>query len=632
MTEDNNKKDERRENNVSSFADGTNQEQNQNLTPNQEQNLNRQQFNQNLDNMGTGILEKTGVPKPIAQAAVKTKGGPLSPGNMPATRMMSSKVRNKVADAKSKFAKPNSNGADRTSLAKHQAMRKTVNKESDSSIPSSSSLPNKNAGLEKKDDNNNNVKDNKPKLSSKLGKLSSLKDGLLGGNKGSGKEAKKAARKKKLLNLFIKGLPWTLLVPVVLLGALFLIVIIAAIFFNDDNKASATEATYTNKLYKNTKCDKITLDGKEMNFEDYIAGVVSIENGRADLEARKAQAVAARTYALRYTDDCKKPITNSQSAQTYVTPSEAGIEAANATSGEIMLDENGNYHPANYSSYPSSSPTKFPAYPACTAPQCNGSSCTVKMYRIKDSSNVTGFDFTMPVKNNIYTMVNGDQIDLTAQSGFCYGMSQYGADYLSGQGKDYIEILSTFYDFAIQETSEKVASDSNTNASYWKQTDPKWANDTTLGGQTIGAYGCLATSITIQIAKSNAPLSSEFTNKYKELNPGTAIAFMNSKGAFGSGGLMNNTNAGSFIAPKFQLDKSAETTMTTNDAIKLIDEGCYLVASVTGNYVRSTHWVAIDSVKTKNKKDLYMFDPGSDETKLYNRYNSVNAYKCYKVK
>ena len=625
MTEDNNEKDERRENNVSSFADGTNQEQNQNLTPRQERNLNRKQFNQNLDNMGAGILEKTGVPKPIAQAAVKTKGGPLSPGNMPAARMMSSKVRNKVADAKSKFAKPNSNGADRTLLAKHQAMEKTVNKESDSSIPSSSSLPNKNEEIEKKDDNNNNVKNNKNQLPGKLGKLAALKDGF-SNFLSNGKELAKSGLKK----LFISGLPLTIIIPFSLIMVLFLIILIAAV--SSDNESSATDATYTNKLYKNTKCDKITLDGKEMNFEDYIAGVVSIENGRADLEARKAQAVAARTYALRYTDDCKKPITNSQSAQTYTTPSEAGIEAANATSGEIMLDENGKYHPANYSSYPSSSPTKWYSYPACTAPQCNGSSCTVKMYRIKDSSNVTGFDFTMPAKNNIYTMVNGDQIDLTAQSGFCYGMSQYGADYLSGQGKDYIEILSTFYDFAIQETSEQVASDSNTNASYWKQTDPKWANDTTLGGQTIGAYGCLATSITIQIAKSNAPLSSEFTKKYKELNPGTAIAFMNSKGAFGSGGLMNNTNAGSFIAPKFQLDKSAETTMTTNDAIKLIDEGCYLVASVTGNYVRSTHWVAIDSVKTKNKNDLYMFDPGSDETKLYNRYNSVNAYKCYKVK
>ena len=632
MTEDNNEKNERRENNVSSFADGTNQEQDQNLTPEQEKNLNRKQFNQNLDNMGAGILEKTGVPKPIAQAAVKTKGGPFSPGNMPAARMMSSKARNKVADAKSKFAKPNSNGADRTSLAKHQAMDKTVNKESDSSIPSSSSLPNKNEGLEKKDDNNNNVKDNKPKLPGKLGKLAALKDGLSGGNKESEKEAKKEEIKKQLLNFFIKGLPTTLLIPIAFFAVIFLVILIAPLFFDDNNKASATNAAYTNNLYKSTKCDKIVLDGKELNFEDYIAGVVTQENGGADTEALKAQAVTARTFALRLTDDCKKSISNSTNAQAYSsTPSQAAIDATNATIGEVMVDESEKYIPANFASYPSTPAfSEVWSYGACEAPTCDSTSCKAKMYRLgrkngKDSGEA--FYFTMDAKNGVW-----DRYDLRNQSGHCYGMSQIGANYLSQNGKDYIEILSTFYDFAIQETSEQVPSDSNTNASYWRQDDPKWSNDTTLGGQTIGGYGCLATSITIQIAKSNAPLSSEFTKKYKNLNPGTAIAFMNSKGAFGSGGLMNNTNAGSFIAPKFQLDKSAETTMTTNDAIKLIDEGCYLVASVTGNYVRSTHWVAIDSVKTKNKKDLYMFDPASDETKLYNRYNSVNAYKCYKVK
>lgn len=53
-------------------------------------------------------------------------------------------------------------------------------------------------------------------------------------------------------------------------------------------------------------------DAGVYNLEDYIAGVVQHENVFQDpkdpnnIEAMKAQAIAARTYLLKYTDNCKK--------------------------------------------------------------------------------------------------------------------------------------------------------------------------------------------------------------------------------------------------------------------------------------------------------------------------------------
>lgn len=52
----------------------------------------------------------------------------------------------------------------------------------------------------------------------------------------------------------------------------------------------------TNENMKYYGCAKNAI--VEVDMEDYVAAVVSSEIGNAPLEARKAQAVAARTFAV----------------------------------------------------------------------------------------------------------------------------------------------------------------------------------------------------------------------------------------------------------------------------------------------------------------------------------------------
>lgn len=100
----------------------------------------------------------------------------------------------------------------------------------------------------------------------------------------------------------------------------------------------------------------ITVAGedKPLNLEDYVVGVVAAEMPITfHEEALKAQAVAARTYALRTTDNGQKPIAADVSAQVYKTKeerkkrwgkdfkrNEEKIRAAvEATAGQIIVYE-----------------------------------------------------------------------------------------------------------------------------------------------------------------------------------------------------------------------------------------------------------------------------------------------------
>lgn len=237
---------------------------------------------------------------------------------------------------------------------------------------------------------------------------------------------------------FLMRHPWLLLLVIFFVFFVFIIFVVALdLLGGASGKGSGSGdllSTYTN-------CDYITVEGKQIEFETYIAGVVSAENGDpAFPEAMKAQAVAARSYALYKTNYCQKAIKNSQENQVYKEPSEAGIAAAKATENEIMLDADGKIVPAYYASYPSGGEFNW-SYGSCDAPLCNGTTCSVTLYKVPTG---TKYKFTMDQYNDGNTW-NGT--DLTNQAGHCYGMSQLGARYLDKKGYSYKQILSYFYDY-----------------------------------------------------------------------------------------------------------------------------------------------------------------------------------------
>lgn len=82
----------------------------------------------------------------------------------------------------------------------------------------------------------------------------------------------------------------------------------------------------------------ITVDGfGSMSFDTYMKRIYEMPNS-FPMEALKAQAVAARTYAVRYTDNGSKPICATQSCQVYQNSNKGGAweEAVNATKGWVL--------------------------------------------------------------------------------------------------------------------------------------------------------------------------------------------------------------------------------------------------------------------------------------------------------
>lgn len=84
----------------------------------------------------------------------------------------------------------------------------------------------------------------------------------------------------------------------------------------------------------------IAVDGfGTVNFQQYLYGIAEMPSAW-NKEALKAQAVAARSYALAYTNNGSKSICATQSCQVYIGSSKGGAweQAVNETKGVVMTD------------------------------------------------------------------------------------------------------------------------------------------------------------------------------------------------------------------------------------------------------------------------------------------------------
>jgi len=135
--------------------------------------------------------------------------------------------------------------------------------------------------------------------------------------------------------------------------------------------AGQTYSQILSAYYANTTLEKVNTDALQIRVEGndeqgrYVNEVMSFEDkyllGMAEmpsswsLEAQKAQAVAARTYALQYTQDGNKPICPNQNCQVYnmdkVTNPAAALwhQAVKETKG-MVLKSGGTYISAWYAS------------------------------------------------------------------------------------------------------------------------------------------------------------------------------------------------------------------------------------------------------------------------------------------
>jgi len=180
----------------------------------------------------------------------------------------------------------------------------------------------------------------------------------------------------------------------------------------------------------------VTIEGQgTFELEEYIAGVVSNEAYSSEgIEALKAQAVAARSYALVYTDHCTKTIPNSTNSQTFTRNINDNARlAATSTAGEILIDTDGNIISAMYDSF-------------CYS----DSDCPDAKKNADGSYSVT---YSKVPNGERHTITLSDSVQysrIVPGHGHAHGMSQLHSYQLAKQGYTYEQILKFYYSSGVE--------------------------------------------------------------------------------------------------------------------------------------------------------------------------------------
>lgn len=188
--------------------------------------------------------------------------------------------------------------------------------------------------------------------------------------------------------------------------------------------------TDINSLWRNYGCTQVTVVGEmagTYSLDEYVAMVVTAENDwtiNGNLENNKAHAIIVRTRVIRETDDCNLSIDNTKGQiKISETASQTAIDATNEVAGQILVDDE-NYHIS----------TPYDEF-------CLSSSDENNYYIVQKNIAIPK---TWADENKIPSTYLNNVCTEDINNG--KGMSIWGARYLSTQGKNYDQILSTFYE------------------------------------------------------------------------------------------------------------------------------------------------------------------------------------------
>ena len=208
-------------------------------------------------------------------------------------------------------------------------------------------------------------------------------------------------------------------------------------------------------------------------------------------------------------------------------------------------------------------------------------------------------------------------------------------DKYAKEGMDEFEIIKKVYPHvnSIQSSCQSTTSTNEITGDFtgWKQCNAPWSNiEIGSSSKNICDIGCAATSVSIQIASSKTNIS------IPTLNPGTFVKTLNSNGGFTSGGAILWEKA-AVVAPKFKyLEReniSGNVETKANKLKEYLNNKEYVIIGVHKSANDDiSHWVALNKVVDN---DVYMFDPGSSATKLFDKYpytkNRDIAIRRYKL-
>lgn len=351
------------------------------------------------------------------------------------------------------------------------------------------------------------------------------------------------------------------------------------------------------------------IDQPLVDFENYVGGVTyAVMGTNAPAEAIKAQMVVARSFAL--------------------------ARASSNSSGKKLEQEN-NQWILQISSCASDQEFCNINQGCSYMGNANGRGGIIKSGIINGAFKTIQ---PIPANDKFRSYLHETQGEVLVNSqGYVINTTYTSAEQqqfieLANKGLNYKQILMQVYNQGNKNYKasgiQKASCDSENSASCistgefanWKQFEGPWIG-VQIGnsGSTIKDIGCLATSISILIAKSGVQ-----TN-ISNFNPGTFVEYMNTHGGFDSGGNFQWAGA-TAAAPSFRyqgrielLGMDRQQKLTTIKNI-VNQKGVYAVAEVKGN--TGQHWVAIDSVVGDK---INMMDPGSRSTDMWAQYNWANT-------
>lgn len=354
------------------------------------------------------------------------------------------------------------------------------------------------------------------------------------------------------------------------------------------------------------------IPGEELvDFEKYITGVVYAEMGPGNnSEAYKAQAIAARTYALVR----PKAMNGAFGLKLEEENGQTILQIRNCTEDQVYCDpDQGCSTSMSAGSADKSGATIFSG--------AHTKSVTIKDKLPEDSDLRTSVSSVMGqvlVDNNGY-LINSGYTSVN--------QNKWKSD--AAAGLDYKQILISHYAVAnkIEENSCNINGSTTCSIlssgpyANWKQYEGSWVS-VPIGssGKTIKNIGCLVTSISMLVAKSGQP-----TTITGDFNPGTFVQALNSNNGFtGSGALIWSTVTK--IVPSFKYQGFVSVSGFSKEAklnkLKelLSNKNNYVVAEVKGD--SGEHWVAIDGISDGN---IVMMDPGSPSSDLWAQYDWRNT-------
>lgn len=348
------------------------------------------------------------------------------------------------------------------------------------------------------------------------------------------------------------------------------------------------------------------IPGEELiDLEKYILGVTYAEIGdESPSEAQKAEAIAARSYALtRGTNMDATYLKMYQENGQWILP------IRNCTEDQVYCD-----------------PDK-----GCTVKNGgkNQTSKTVYSGTIAGKSQYKSpLPADAPIRKAVAETVGQVLVDKDENIYYSDYTDTQHQQWIKGAkaGKDAYQLLVATYGSDKTLKANCVTTAATGDWAAWKQSDPQWAGiNLGNGGSTLGGAGCAVTSIAKLIAMSGTKVTID------NFNPGTMVEYLNSHGGFSGSAINWGSISSSGLAPNFvhggTVSLSGSEQQKAAKIKEYLDQGYYIVlkvrdAATVGS--KSDHWVAVTGVTGNN---IVISDPSSDSTTAWPHYNSRGTIK-----